>query len=177
MEACDILSHPLQERAYSAMLGVMRNPFSLVDVSIILALAIIAVVGYKYSPLLLAKANLTVEPAAGCDLHTRACHADIPGGGRIELSLTPHPIPVMKTVQVSVSTTGIDASKIEFDLAGVDMNMGFNRKTLVATGDGRYTAETILPVCVTGRMAWRATLVIETGRRRIAVPFLFEAPI
>ena len=159
------------------MLVSMRRPFSLIDLAIILALAIIAVVGYKYSPLLLAKADLTVEPAAGCDLHTQACHADIPGGGRIELGLAPHPIPVMKPVQVSVSITGIDASKLEFDLAGVDMNMGFNRKTLVADGEGRYSTETILPVCVTGRMAWRATLVIETGRRRIAVPFVFEAPI
>jgi len=159
------------------MLAVMRRPFSLVDISIILALVVIAVVGYKYSPLLLAKADLTVEPAAGCDLHTQACHADIPGGGRIELSLTPHPIPVMKPVQVSVSITGIEASTLEIDLAGVDMNMGFNRKTLVAAGDGRYTTETILPVCISGRMAWRATLVVETGRRRIAVPFLFEAPI
>ena len=159
------------------MLVAMRNPFSLVDLSIILALAIVAVVGYKYSPLLLAKADLTVEPAAGCDLHTQACHADIPGGGRIELSLTPHPIPVVKPIQVSVSVKGITASKLEIDFAGVDMNMGLNRVTLVATGDGRHTANAMLPVCISGRMAWRATLMVETDKQRIAVPFLFEAPI
>jgi hypothetical protein len=159
------------------MLVVMRRPFSLVDLSIILALAIIAVVGYKYSPLLLAKADLTVEPAAACDLHKQACHADIPGGGRIELSLTPHPIPVVKPLQVSATLSGITADSVEIDFAGVDMNMGLNRKTLVAAGDGRYTAEAMIPVCMTGRMAWRATLVVETGRQRIAVPFLFEAPI
>ena len=155
----------------------MRKPFSLVDLSIILALAIIAVVGYKFSPLLLPKADLTVEPAAGCDLHQQACHADIPGGGRIELSLAPHPIPVVKPLQVNATLTGITANTVEIDFAGVVMNMGFNRKTLVASGDGRYTADAMLPVCITGRMAWRATLVVETDKQRIAVPFLFEAPI
>ncbi len=158
------------------MLVTMRSPFSLVDLSIILSLAIVAVVGYTYSPLLLPKADLTIEPVAGCDLHKQACHADIPGGGHIELSLTPHPIPVVKPLQVSATLSGIVANTVEIDFSGVSMNMGYNRNTLVANGDGRYTADAMLPVCITGRMAWRATLVVETDRQRIAIPFPFEAP-
>ncbi len=159
------------------MLVAMRIPFSLADLAIILALAIVAVVGYKYSPLLLPKADLTVEPAAGCDLHKQACHADLPGGGHVELSITPHPIPVVQPLKVSAIVSGVAADTLEIDFAGVSMNMGFNRKTLVAGSDGRHTADAMLPVCVTGRMAWRATLVVETRRQRIAIPFLFEAPI
>jgi len=167
----------VQKQANLDKLVAMRNPFSLADIAIILALAVVAVVGYKLSPLLLPKADLTIEPMAGCDLHKQACHADVPGGGRIELNFTPHPIPVVKPLQVNATISGMVANKVEIDFAGVTMNMGFNRKTLAAQSDGRYASDAMLPVCVTGRMAWRATLVVETDRQRIAVPFLFEAPI
>ena len=155
----------------------MRRPFSLVDLAILLALAIVAVVGYKFSPLLLPKADLTVEPPAGCDLNKQSCAADLPGGGRVELSITPHPIPVVMPLLVDVKLSGVEASKVEIDFAGVTMNMGYNRKTLDARGDGNFSGDAMLPVCITGRMAWRATLLVETDRQRIAVPFLFEAPL
>jgi hypothetical protein len=155
----------------------MRSPFSLVDLSIILALAIVAVFGYKYSPLLLPKADLTIEPVAGCDLNKQVCHADIPGGGRIELNIAPHPIPVVMPLQVSVSLTGVEASKVEIDFAGVTMNMGYNRKTLAARSDGNFSGDAMLPVCITGSMLWNVTLLVETMHQRIAVPFQFAAPV
>ena len=154
----------------------MRSPFSLVDITIILAMAIVAVLGYKYSPQLLPTADLTIKPASGCNLHKQACHADLPDGGRIELSITPHPIPVARPLQISASISGLVANTVEIDFAGVDMAMGFNRKILTAESAGRHVGGTVLPVCVTGRMAWQATLLVETDRQRIAVPFLFEAP-
>jgi hypothetical protein len=153
------------------------NRSILVDLAIILALAIVAVVGYKYSPLLLPKADLNLTPVAGCDLQQRACHAEVPGGGRIELSIAPLPIPVIKPMRVTASISGLTANQVDIDFAGVVMNMGLNRQTLNASGDGRFTGEATIPVCITGRMAWRATLVVETDRQRIAVPFLFEAPL
>lgn len=155
----------------------MRSPFSLVDLSIILALTMVAVFGYKYSPLLLPKSDLTIEPVDGCELNKEACHADVPGGGRIELSIAPHPIPVVKPLQVSVSLTGVEASKVEIDFDGVTMNMGYNRKTLDARGDGNFSGDAMLPVCVTGSMLWQVTLLVETRRQRIAVPFRFAAPV
>jgi len=155
----------------------MRSPFSLVDLSIILALAMVAVFGYKYSPLLLPKADLTVEPVAGCELNKQACHADVPGGGRIELSIMPHPIPVVMPLQVSVGLSGVEASKVEIDFAGVTMNMGYNRKTLDALGNGNFSGDAMLPVCISGSMLWQVTLLVETRQQRIAVPFQFVAPV
>jgi hypothetical protein len=148
----------------------------LVDLAIIAALALIAVVGYRYSPLLLPKADLTLTPAEGCDLNQQACHVDLADGGRIELAIAPHPIPVIRPLQAAVTFTGLTPEKVELDFAGVAMDMGLNRVTLTAAGAGRYVGETTIPVCVTGRMLWRATLVVEADRRRIAVPFMFEAP-
>lgn len=152
------------------------NRSLLVDVAIIAALALIAILGYLYSPLLLPKADLTLTPPGGCDLNRESCAVEIPGGGRIELAIAPHPIPVIRPLTASVAFTSIAPDKVELDFAGVAMDMGFNRVTLTPAGDGRYVGETTIPVCVTGRMLWRATLLVEADRRRIAVPFQFEAP-
>lgn len=152
------------------------GPFSLVDFSLFLALVIAAALGYKYSSLLLPTADLNLTPVTGCDLHTQACAVDVPGGGRVELNITPHPIRILKPLQVSATMTGIAANKVEIDFSGVNMNMGYNRQALMSDGDGRYTGETMLPVCITGRMVWRVSLIVETDRQRIAVPFVFETP-
>jgi len=161
-----------------AILRAMSTRRSLlVDLAIIAALALIAVVGYKYSPLLLPKADLTLAPAGDCDLNRQACAVAVPGGGRIELALAPHPIPVVKPLQVTATLSGVAPYLVEIDFQGVVMNMGFNRVKLEADGSGRHVGEATIPVCVTGRMQWRATLMVETDRQRIAVPFLFDAPV
>jgi hypothetical protein len=153
------------------------NRSLVIDILIILALGMIAVIGYKYSPLLLPKADLTLMPADGCDLNRESCAAGMPGGGSIELSFAPQPIPVVKPLQVTVTVKGFEAGKAELDFQGVAMNMGYNRIALQPLGDGRFTGTATIPVCVTGRMLWRATLLLESDTRRISVPYLFEAPI
>jgi hypothetical protein len=155
----------------------LPNRSILVDLSIVLVLAAIAIIGYRYSPLLLPKADLTLTPAAGCDLHRQPCRAELPGGGSIEMGITPHPIPVVKPLQVDVTLSGMTAQKVEIDFAGITMDMGYNRQTLLPSGEYGFTGKTTLPVCITGRMEWVATLLVETDRQRIAIPFHFEAPI
>jgi hypothetical protein len=149
----------------------------LVDSAMILSLILIGVVGYKLSPLLLPKADLTANPDPGCDLNHGACAAPLPDGGKITFSLTPRPIALIVPLEMRVDIEGISAAKVAVDFAGVDMNMGFNRQTLGAAkaGTGQFSGQGTLPVCVTGRMLWQATVLIETGRTRIAVPFRFEA--
>lgn len=156
-----------------------RRPacFSLVNLAIVLALACLATLGYKLSPQRPADAGQTiVAPLAGCDLNAQACAAELPGGGRIALSITPRPIPVVKPLRINANLSGIAADKLEIDFAGVSMDMGYQRQLLVADGHGGFSGEAMLPVCVTGRMTWQATLLIGSGDRRIAVPFRFEAP-
>ena len=152
-----------------------RPPFSLADLAIILALVCIAVIGYKVS-LLLTQADLTIAPLPACDLNTQACAAELPAGGRVELTITPRPIPLVKPLKVSVRLSGMATDKLEIDFSGRSMDMGYNRQALVADGPGRYVGQAMLPVCVSGRMVWQATLLIDSAGRKIAVPFLFEAP-
>ncbi len=149
----------------------------LLNLAMIIALVTIAYVGHRYSPLLLPKADLQGKAEAGCDLQQRACPASLPQGGRIELAITPRPIPSLQTLRVEVTASGINARKIEVDFAGETMNMGYNRTELTADSDGRnglYAAQFALPVCVTGGMAWVATVIVETDRQRITIPYRFD---
>jgi hypothetical protein len=147
----------------------------LVDAAMILALILIGVIGYKLSPLLLPKADVFVTPDPGCDLHRMACAASLPEGGRLSLTLSPQPIPVTESIDIRVNVNGVRPDRVRVDFAGVDMSMGFNRQTLLADGEGWFSGHTTLPVCVTGRMLWQATVLVDSGSRRVAVPFRFEA--
>ncbi len=145
----------------------------LLNLAMIVALIATAVVGHQLSPLLLPKADVTGVVDPGCDLQRRACPATLPQG-RMELSITPRPVVFLQPLRVEVTVSGIEARKIEVDFAGESMNMGYNRSELTASGSGRYGGETSLPVCVSGGMTWVATVIIETDRQRIAVPYRFD---
>ncbi len=147
----------------------------LVDSAMILALILIGAIGYKLSPLMMPKADLVVAPTPECDLHQTACTAALPGGGRLIFSLTPRPIPVATPLRVEVRLEGIAAQRVKVDFAGVEMSMGYNRPTLEALSPTHHVGEATLPVCVTGRMLWQATVLLATDGQRLAVPFRFEA--
>lgn len=144
------------------------------SLAMIAALIAIAVVGHHYSPLLLPKADAKGAADPGCDLQRQACPATLPDGSRLQLSITPRPIPFLHALHVEVTLSGTRAAKVGVDFAGESMNMGYNRSTLVATDEGTYVGEASLPVCVSGRMTWVATVLVETDRQRIAVPFRFD---
>jgi len=146
----------------------------LLNLAMVAALLVTAIVGHQLSPLLLPKADATGAAEPGCDLQRRACPATLPDGGRLEFSITPRPIPFLQALRVEVTITGIEARKVEVDLAGETMNMGYNRSEIFATSPGRYVGETSLPVCVSGGMTWVATVIVQTDRQRIAVPYRFD---
>lgn len=144
----------------------------LIDTIGVLLIALVMVVGYKLSPYVLPTADITIAPEQGCDLNRGVCTAVLPQGGKVSLSLTPRPIPMVAPLRVEVVLPA-PYERVEVDFAGVDMNMGLNRPRLEALGDGRYQGEATLPVCVSGKMDWQATLLLEQGRQRVAIPFRF----
>ena len=157
----------------------MRQRKLLIDVAIALALACVVVVGYKLAPRLAPQAGPTLAAPAACDLNASACAADLPGVGRVELAITPRPIPLARPLEVSVRIVGPRVERIErvaIEFTGATMDMGYNRVALVAEGDGSFRAGAMLPVCVSGRMNWRATLHIDSDGRHDAVTYAFSAP-
>lgn len=148
------------------------NKKILIDLIGLELMALIVVVGYKFSPVLLPKVDVVVQPDPACNLQVQACKVTLPGGGEIELNLGGQPVPLVKPFAFEVRAKDLAPSRIEVDFAGIDMNMGLNRPELKAQG-GRFTGETTLPVCITGLMDWQATVLVETGKERIAIPYRF----
>lgn len=150
-----------------------RQNKALTAAIVALALAVSAAVGAKLWLARNAVPTLTAPLATGCDLHAAPCASTLPDGGRIELSLSPHPIPLLRPIAVTVRLQRLEARKVEVDFAGESMNMGFNRHQLQRQPDGSYAGNTVLPVCVTGRMAWRASVIVDTERDQVVAPFRF----
>lgn len=153
---------------------MLVNKKILIDAIAMLLLGTVLIVGYKLSPLILPKADVTVMPEAGCDLNRGACRATSSKGESFVLSIAPQPIPVIKPLKLAVALDIPDIKRVELDLAGIDMNMGLNRPVLQPDGSGKFVGEATLPVCITGGMSWQATLLVETGSAQIAVPFTFK---
>ena len=146
----------------------------LVDALILLALVVLGFGGYKLSPLLTPKTDISL-PLSTCALAERACTIKLPEGGELEVEITPRRILPLKPLQLRAATTDTEISKIEVDFTGLDMNMAFNRPRLENVGAGIYSGQASLPVCITGKMPWEATVLITRGRTVIAAPFRFEA--
>ena len=138
-----------------------------------MALAIILIAGssWWFAP----RATLELPHAADCDLNRGPCSTALPSGGSIELAIEPRPVPVLEPLALRVRLRGVEADAVEVDFSGVGMNMGYNRPRLARAGPDEFTGSGTLPVCVTGAMAWDATVLVQAGRRTIAAPFRFEA--
>ena len=151
------------------------NKKLLIDGIGILLIALVVVVGYKLSPLLLPRADVVIQPDPACNLQRQACAVKLPSGGSVELAMATRPIPMVKPFEVQVTTSGFAPGRVEVDFAGIEMNMGLNRPELATRGDGRFAGQVTLPVCITGAMDWQATVLIETGGERIAIPYRFSS--
>ena len=144
---------------------------ALVNTALALLVAIIAVIGFKLSPLLRPEADLAL-PATSCNPSQSPCVATLPGGARLEFRISPNPVRPLQKQALFVTINGLPTEQIEIDFDGTAMRMGYNRPRLIGSG-AHFQGETILPVCITGSMEWAATILVTTGKRRIAIPFHF----
>lgn len=135
-----------------------------------LGIATIGVVTWKLQP----KSDVSLA-LSSCNPSEQACLVKLPEGGQFEFSVDPRPIPTLQPFTMQIEISGLPADKVEVDFSGVSMNMGYNRPQLELVQAGRYEGRASLPVCVTGTMEWRATVLLKSGRRVIAAPFQFSA--
>jgi hypothetical protein len=136
--------------------------------------AICLVALYKTWPILFPNVALKAAVDPTCDLRAGACKTRLNDASYVTFSIEPRDIPVVKPLQLSVNLDGISAKSIEVDFSGVDMNMGFNRTKLSSAGDGVFSGQAILPVCVWDAMEWEAQVLIDTTQQGlISVPYRF----
>jgi hypothetical protein len=109
--------------------------------------------------------QLAAEP--DCQPVDRWCHA---GRGRVELALhlggpvTPLTVFPVKLGIEGLDPAGIDAVTITFEMQGMDMGLNrFELEPVSGPGNGvRYRGKAMLPVCVSGRVDWRARVSVAT---------------
>lgn len=135
---------------------------------------VIGVAVYKALPLLSPEPVLSAPLDPHCDLRSGPCEARFPGGGTLTFEILPRAIPVLVPLSLRVVTQGLEPRGVEVDFAGVDMNMGFNRVSLMAAGGDRFEGEGMLPTCVRQRMDWEAKVLLMTPAGLLAAPFRFE---
>ncbi len=128
---------------------------------------------YKVWPLLHPEVVDLAPLDPNCDLRAGPCTGVLPGGGRITFGIKPDTIPLIETLELDVRVDGVKASSAEIDFVGVDMNMGFNRPKLSAAGEGRFSGQGVLPVCVRKAMEWEARVLVKTNEGLVAAPFRF----
>lgn len=146
---------------------------TLLATALLLAVLLAGVVAEKLMPSADQPVSLTLPLDQSCDLQKGACSTGLPGGGKLTLSITPRPIPVLRPLKLEVAVEGAKAESVEVDFAGVDMKMGYNRPPLQENGAGRFAGEATLPICSVSSMAWRATVLARLDGKLIAVPFEF----
>jgi hypothetical protein len=117
----------------------------------------------------------TLQPEPGCDLHRSPCYAVGAEVGRVSLSITPQPVPVLDELQLEVRLQGVEAETVEIRFTGVDVDMGLLRYPLSAVGEGVFRGPGWLSVCSQRRMTWQALVWIEGPQGVIRVPFYFDA--
>lgn len=139
-----------------------------------LALLLAIALGGRYLSPLLPKTDAEANADPGCDLNRGPCGAGLPEGGRLTLSIGPRPVPVLVPLALEAAIDGLAADRIEVDFSGESMNMGYNRVALSSLGENRYAGSASLPVCISGGMTWVVTVLVESGRRRIAVRYRLE---
>jgi hypothetical protein len=118
--------------------------------------------------------------AKDCQLHQQACHIiDQRKDQNLDISLeiNPKPIPIAKALTITAKMTGITPQRVQLDINGTNMYMGYNRIDLTPQADGSWTGKTLLAFCTIDQMSWQLTLMMDTeSGEQIQAPFSLITP-
>ena len=148
------------------------NIITLLSIVVLIALAVIA---YQFKTAILSPQGVTrAVMQSGCDLHQSDCTAVFSDGRKATLSLTPKNLPLLKPIQIQVQLEGFKAKSMQFNIIGLNMDMGVNRNTLVSNNQQLFQGKMVLPTCSHQRMEWEAQAVITDHDDKIVIaPFQF----
>jgi hypothetical protein len=95
-----------------------------------------------------------------CDIHHAPC-TKIVQECELTLDIRPKPVKAMEDLIFTVTVSGAKPTSDPYvDLGMPGMNMGPNRVSLRAAGQGRYEGKGVIVRCPSGRRTWQATVTI-----------------
>lgn len=122
------------------------------------ALLAIAAAGWWLKRPPAAVAVTCADPLAGCAFAHRGTAASV------RFSAQPAPLQAFE-----LSVQAPEAHRVSAELQMRGMDMGFNRYDLRPAGNGVFSAQVTLPVCVSGRRDWM--LFLDIDGTRYELPF------
>lgn len=140
----------------------LKPAVPLVKITVAALLLLLIILAHRYGR----SADEAITLSSPCNLQQGECRQTLPFG-TLTLRLSPLPIPLMQPIYIELQSEGFRAESLEINFAGAEMDMGLNRR--LAEFDAahstpsifRYHAETVLPVCVSGQMRWKATVRVQ----------------
>ncbi len=118
------------------------------------------------------KADITQwQLVTDCDLHIESCRATN-GDQSLEISIVPKPIPVARTLGVEVMMENLTAERMQIDISGINMYMGFNRVPLSETEPNLWQGSSMLAFCTLDEMEWQVTVILHhADNTQTQIPF------
>lgn len=114
--------------------------------------------------------------ASDCQLHQHACQIT-QDKLSIQLDANPKPIPIAKGIEFTAQLQGISPSRVQLDINGSNMYMGYNRVDLTQYSDGSWQGKSLLAFCTLDEMHWQLTLLIDLpDGRQLQAPFPLITP-
>lgn len=145
----------------------------------ILVLALLVGVGayvfyQQTSPTLLStRSNPITQVQATCLLNKRDCSATV-AQGQVTLSLNPKPTPLMKDIQVQLTTKGLGMlNAVHLKIEGLNMYMGFQTADLKQVAEGEWHGSFSLPICSESQMHWQLTVDLKSAEQAYQTNFQF----
>jgi hypothetical protein len=139
------------------------------------AILISALTWYWVQPTTQVKNRMLTMPSQ-CQLHTGDCLIEQEGVS-VRLTISPQPIPIAKALNVTAQIQGVDAVKVQLDINGSNMYMGYNRISLAHTEGNLWQGKSILSFCTIDEMKWQLTLLIDLpDGHQIQAPFPLVTP-
>ncbi len=143
----------------------------------LLATAVIGVAVHKAWPVLFPPITKRAPLDPTCDISAAACTVRFADGGAVWLDIRPRGIPTAAPLSVAVRLIDLPRpQRVELDVVGVDMDMGYNRVSLMRSAEDPdvYTGQAMLAICVRERMTWEARVLLRLGDDTLAAPFRFD---
>jgi hypothetical protein len=139
------------------------------------AILISALTWYWIQPTAQINTRILTMPSH-CQLHTGDCVIE-QDGISVRLTISPQPIPIAKALNVTADIQGVDAIKVQLDINGSNMYMGYNRVSLTQTATNEWQGKSILSFCTIDEMQWQLTLLIDLADgHQIQAPFSLITP-
>jgi hypothetical protein len=154
-------------------------PYSPTAKTILTLLSLLIIIGliglsYQLKSGVLPLPTLTIAPDPTCNLRMTLCTSVLPKGAKVSFAITPKDIPLLQPLTLEVITEDIKISKVEVDITGLTMDMGYNRTILNKTTKHNFKGSTTIPICIRNKMDWQASVLLQTNQGLISVPFYFQ---